>query len=116
MAQISDSRIETAQRASKRANRLGQFTYNIARVVFWLLTIGVVIGLYGVYNENDYFVTNSSGAVNSYTDWDNVWVGWGILIGIWMIYSFCLAMVALVCAVEQTKAESLEIQITQAQP
>jgi hypothetical protein len=107
MAKISAAQFELASRAADRANRLGALVFSVAKVLFWLLTFAVSCGLIAIYklNRDDY---------GSYTDWSAVWSGWAVLIGAWLMYSFALAMIALVGAVAQAKAESLDIQITQA--
>jgi hypothetical protein len=110
MAEITSAKIQLAQQVAVRTNKLGELVYSIAQALFWILTVGVVIGLYVVYNSNTY---DEYG--DGYTQWDNVWVAWGALVGVWMIYAFALAMIALVGAVAQAKAQSLEIQILQAQ-
>lgn len=103
---LSDNRIGSATRAASRANRLGKVVYWTAFVLFFLLTIGLVIGAFLVYDNYTYtyyFRTSK--------DWDAIWSNWGVLFAIWLAYSFGLAMIALVGSVAQAKAESLAIQI-----
>jgi hypothetical protein len=108
MAKISAAQFELASRAADRANRLGALVFSVAKVLFIILSVAVVIGMFAI------FKANSFAGYDTYTDWAAIWVGWGALIGAWLIYSFGLAMIALVGAVAQAKAESLDIQITQA--
>ena len=110
MAAVSDSQIDLAAQAADRANSLGRLVFATAKVLFIILSVAVVIGMFAI------FKANSFAGYDTYTDWAAIWVGWGALIGAWLIYSFGLAMIALVGAVAQAKAESLDLQITQAQP
>ena len=109
MTVVSDSQLELAAQAVDRANKLGSLVYSVAAGLFWVLTGGMVIGLFAVFYANNF------NRENSYTDWSAVWLGWGSLIGAWLLYSFGLALIALVGAVAQAKAESLDLQISLAQ-
>lgn len=108
MAELTTARIQLAEEVATRTNKLGELVYTTAQAFFWILTTAVVIGLFAVYNTN----TEESYGDN-YTDWTTVWVAWGALVGAWMMYAFALAMISLVGAVAQAKAQSLEIQISQ---
>ena len=110
MATIGAERIASARKAANDANRLGDLIYGIAQGFFVVLTFAVIVGMFAIYavNKND-------DGYSQVTDWNVVLPAWGVLIAAWMLYSFGLAMIALVGAIARAKAESLEIQIAQAQ-
>ena len=112
MAAVSESQFDLAAQAADRANSLGRLVFTTAKVLFIILSVAVAIGMGAIFSLNK----DKNDVYDTYTDWAAIWVGWGALIGAWLIYSFGLAMIALVGAVAQAKAESLDLQITQAQP
>lgn len=109
MGIVSDSRLQTAGVASRRANQLGKIVYWTALVLFALLTAALIAGgiwIYQYYTVEYYFQTRR--------DWEAIRGGWTVLFAGWLAYSLALALIALVGAVAQAKAESLEIQIEEA--
>jgi hypothetical protein len=118
MATLTIDELGTARQAATRANKLGKFVYSIAKYLFCALSSLVPIAMFFIYKANsglDRRWDRETRGWASETDWTTIWATWGIVIGAWMIYTFALAMIALVGAVAQAKAQSLEIQILQAQ-
>lgn len=110
MGIVTEERIESAEFAAWQANRLGRIVLKFAEVLFWLQYAALTAGLIFVYIANE--TEDSFG--NKTTDWGSVWSGWITMIGIWLVYCFGLAIIGVVGALAQAKAESLEIQIEQA--
>jgi hypothetical protein len=112
MARVSDERIESAEFAAWQANRLGGIVLKFAEVLFWLQYAALLVGFVLV------FLMSQSEDVTGQksTDWNSVWLGWGALVGTWLLYCFGLALIGVIGALAQAKAESLEIQIEQARP
>lgn len=110
MGKIGEERIASARKAANEANRLGDLIYGVAQGFFVVLTFGVIVGMFAIYIAN-----RADDGFGSTTDWNIVLPGWGLLLAAWMLYSFGLAMIALVGAIARAKAESLEIQIAQVQ-
>lgn len=108
MASVNKYRIDSARRASERADKLGGLVYKVAQIAFAVISFVVVVGMFAVIKGNQ-----SDGYSDSGINWSGVWTGWAVLIGAWLAYSFALAMIALIGAVAQAKAESLGIQIMQ---
>ncbi len=111
MGTISKERIASARKAANDANRLGDLIYGVAQGFFVVLSFAVIIGMFAIFAVN-----KTDDGYSKTTNWNIVLPGWGVLIAAWMLYSFGLAMIALVGAIARAKAESLEIQIVQAQP
>jgi hypothetical protein len=110
MATISAKRIASARKAANDANRLGDLIYGIAQAFFVLLTMAMIVGMFAAY-----VLSKSDEGYGTVTNWNTVLPVWGVIIGVWMIYSCGLALIALAGAIARAKAESLEIQIVQAQ-
>ncbi len=110
MGTISKERIASARKAANDANRLGDLIYGIAQGFFVILTLAMIAGMFAIYLMN-----KSNDGYGMTTDWNAVLPGWGAIIAVWMIYSCGLALIGLAGAIARAKAESLEIQIVQAQ-
>jgi hypothetical protein len=118
MASLTVEGINAAQKAANRAYKLGKFVYAIAKYLFCAFTALVPIAMFAIYKANsglDRRWDRETLGWSAGTDWSTIWATWGIVSGGWLIYTFALAMIALVGAVAQAKAQSLEIQIVQAQ-
>ena len=111
MPTISANRIASARKAANDANRLGDLIYGIAQAFFVLLTMAMIVGMFAAYVLSK----SSAEGYDTVTNWNTVLPVWGVIIGVWMIYSCGLALIALAGAIARAKAESLEIQIVQAQ-
>jgi hypothetical protein len=111
MATISAKRIASARKAANDANRLGDLIYGIAQAFFVLLTMAMIVGMFAAYVLSK----SDEEGYDTVTNWNAVLPMWGVIIGVWMIYSCGLALIALAGAIARAKAESLEIQIVQAQ-
>ena len=112
-------RTESAKRAAFRANRLGKFVYSTAKYLFCATTAALPIAMFIVYRVNsglERYWDSETLKYSSSIDWTSIWSEWGVLLGAWLAYSFMLVVFALIGAVAQAKAESLDLQITQAQP
>ena len=105
MATISADRIASARWAAKKANGLGSIFFTLARILFWIWTIIGVAGICGsiFLGVND---ENPASAV----------AGVVAVIAAWVLGSIAIARMALIGALAQVRAESLEIQLVQAQP
>ena len=114
MATLTIERSRSAKRAAHRSNQLGKFVYAVSKYLFCGLTALVPMIMFAVYkvNSRTYWHVYEE---RSETDWNAILLGWGIVIAGWMVYVFALAMIALVGAVAQAKAESLEIEIALAE-
>ena len=114
MATLTIERTKSAKRAAHRSNQLGKFVYSISKYIFCAFTAALPIVLflvYKAYSGLDKRWNNATFDWSTSTDWPAIWSTWGIVIAGWMVYTFGLAMIALVGAVAQAKAESLEIEI-----
>jgi ABC-type multidrug transport system permease subunit len=111
MATISAKRIASARKAANDANRLGDLIYGIAQAFFVLLTMAMIVGMFAAYVLSK----SDEEGYDTVTNWNAVLPMWGVIIGVWMIYSCGLALIALAGAIARAKAESLEIQIVHAQ-
>ena len=112
MTALTVERSKSAKRAAHRSNQLGKFVYSTAKYLFCALTALVPLAMLVIYkvSSRTYWDVYRE---KSETDWGAIFLGWGIVIAAWLVYVFALAMIALVGAVAQAKAESLEIQISQ---
>ncbi len=116
MSTLTIDEIRTARQAAFRADKLGKFVYSVAKYLFCALTALIPIAMFFIYRANsglDRRWNRGARGWVSETDWTTIWATWGIVIGGWLVYTFALAMIALVGAVAQAKAHSLEIQIKQ---
>ena len=110
MGKVSEERLESAEFAAWQANRLGGIVLKFAEVLFWIQYAALAAGFIFVCIASQ---SEDALGVKS-TDWNSVFFGWGVLIGVWLMYCFGLAIIGVVGALAQAKAESLEIQIEQA--
>ena len=118
MATLIIERTKSAKRAAHRSNQLGKFVYSISKYLFCAITAALPIVFFFVYKAysgiDQRWNTETLGWSSS-VDWNSIWATWGIVLAGWMVYAFGLAMIALVGAVAQAKAESLEIEIALAE-
>jgi len=119
MANIGQEKIETAKKIAVRTNRLGRLLFLYCQVFYGLVTVGLVTAMIMAYqvgrsNETKW---NGQRLIESGTvDWKLVWTNWVVMLGSWVGAIFFITVVAVFSSLAQAKAESLEIQIVQAQP
>jgi hypothetical protein len=107
MAAISDVRKRSAERASKHANDLGGLVNFLGKLFMWVISIGSLIALWAIYDNFNYG--------SDFTDWGSIWPMWGAVFAGWLFYTTALLIVMTFGSLAQVQAESLEIQILQAQ-
>jgi hypothetical protein len=107
MAKISDLRNRSAHAAASRANELGGMVEALGKFFLWVISIGSLIALWAIYDNFNYG--------SEFTDWGSIWPMWGVVFAGWLFYVTALLIVMTFGSIAQVQAESLEIQILQAQ-
>ena len=107
MAKISDVRKRSAQAAALSANELGGLVNYIGKFIMWIISLGSLIALWAIYDNFHYG--------SEFTDWGSIWPLWGALFAGWLFYVTALLIVMTFGSLAQVQAESLEIQIMQAE-
>ena len=119
MATIGQEKIETAKKIAARTNKLGRLLFLYCQVFYGLVTIGLVGAMilgYQVGKSTEPYWNGVSLEKAGTVDWQLVWANWVVMLGSWVGAIFFITVVAVFSSMAQAKAESLEIQIVQAQP
>jgi hypothetical protein len=119
MATIGQEKIETAKKIAVRTNKLGRFLFLYCQVFYGLVTIGLIAAMilgYEVGKSTAPYWNGESLEKAGTVDWQLVWANWGVMLGSWLGAIFFITVIAVFSSMAQSKAESLEIQILQAQP
>ena len=119
MATIGQDKIEIAKKIALRTNKLGKLLFLYCQVFYGLATVGLVVAMilgYQVGKLDDPYWDGERLMMAGSVDWQLVWANWGAMIGTWLGAIFLITVIAVFSSMAQSKAESLEIQIVQAQP